>query len=193
MDRKFFEGLNLETELIEKIMAEHGKTTQALQKNLDSIQAERDGFRTQLDEVQGQLKTFEGVDVAELQSKITALNTDLTTAQENHIAELAKIKRHGETKDFMSGMKFVNDETREFYFNKLESALDDDANKGKGRKELLETLIAGEDGKPRANIFVEEKQTPPQYAQGTGSNPMIGDKEEHEKIMAEAKAALKIK
>ena len=181
MKKEYLVELGIAEDVAAKIMDENGKDIQNIERKLTAMTGERDTVQTQLTEVQEKLKgfeVFEGVDVAELQTKIATLNTELSTAQANHTTEIAKIKRQSETKEFMASLKFVNDETREFYFNKLESALDDEANTGKGRKEILDALTVGEDGKTRANVFAAEEQTPPPYAAGTGSNPMLPEEKD---------------
>ena len=56
MKRKFLEDLGLQKEAIDSIMAENGK-------DLEAVKAERDTYKTRLDEATETLKSFEGVDV----------------------------------------------------------------------------------------------------------------------------------
>lgn len=119
--------------------------------------------------LQEQVKAFEGVDVAELQGKITQLNTDMEAANAQHAAELAKRDRLFETEKFMSGKKFINDETRDYYMQKLEAALDDGSNAGKSRDELLDVMTKGEDGSVKPNIFQPADGTPQLVIPPTGA------------------------
>ena len=86
MKRKFLEDLGLQKEAIDSIMAENGK-------DLEAVKAERDSYKTRLDEATETLKSFEGVDVKELQGKITKLTGDLAT-------------KDVETQNLIEGMKF---------------------------------------------------------------------------------------
>ena len=173
MKKEFLLELGLAEDTAAKIMDENGKDIQNVDRKLTAMTGERDTLKTQFGEVQEKLKAFDGVDVENLKGEIAKLSGDLQTTKDTHAKELALRDRRAETDKFMSALKFVNDETREFYLNKLEAALDDDANKGKNRKDLVDALVNGEDGKPRPNIFAEEKQIPPPYATGTGSSPML--------------------
>jgi hypothetical protein len=61
-----------------------------------------------------------------------------------------------ETREFLAGYRFVNDATREYYAQKLEEAEQGEENAGRSKKELLDAMVNGEDGMPRANIFAAE-------------------------------------
>ena len=159
--REFLKGLELDKETIDTIMAEHGKL-------LTTSKEAAETYKTQLDDVQGKLKEFEGIDVADLQGQVKKLGEDLELAQGNYAAELKKVQRQGETKDFLSGYQFINDITRNHYATQIDTLLSDEASTGKSRKELLDSLTLGEDGKSKPNIFVETK---PQGAPGAGGNP----------------------
>lgn len=86
MKRKFLEDLGLQKEAIDSIMAENGK-------DLEAVKAEKDTYKTRLDEATETLKSFEGVDVKELQGKITKLTGDLAA-------------KDVETQNLIEGMKF---------------------------------------------------------------------------------------
>ena len=70
MQRKFLEGLGLEKEVVDKIMVANGT-------DIENLKADRDEYKRQLGEAQKTLKSFEGVDIEELQGKITKLTEDL--------------------------------------------------------------------------------------------------------------------
>lgn len=82
MQRKFLEDLNLDKDVIEKIMAEHGKAVTA-EKNKAAE------FETQLNSVKEQLKAFEGVDVSDLKNQITTLTNSLAEKEKQHKQEIA--------------------------------------------------------------------------------------------------------
>lgn len=71
----------LTQEQIDYIMAEVGK-------EINSLTAERDGYKTQLDTAQASLKAMEGIDAAGLQNKISELTTKLNGKD----SEIEKIK-----------------------------------------------------------------------------------------------------
>lgn len=73
-------GLNQDQ--IDYVMAEYGK-------DLNAIKAERDNYRTQLATAQTTLKSFEGVNVSELQGKVTQLTADLAAKDAEYQKQLA--------------------------------------------------------------------------------------------------------
>lgn len=73
----------LTDEQIAFVMAENGKDI-----NREKVKA--DGYKSQLETAKESLKTFEGVDVAELKSKIATLTNDLATQAESHKQQLAE-------------------------------------------------------------------------------------------------------
>ena len=82
MKRKNLEDMGLTKEQVDGIMAENGADIEAIKK-------ERDTYKTQLDTAQATLKSFEGVNVTELQGKITTLTNDLTAKAAEYQKQLA--------------------------------------------------------------------------------------------------------
>lgn len=78
MDRKFLEGLGLEKEAINSIMAEHGKTVQAAKPtDYDDLKSAKETLEKQIEELNGTLQA----------------TTDKYTQQESTLGELqAKVK-----------------------------------------------------------------------------------------------------
>lgn len=62
----------------------------AVGKEVNAITAERDNYKTQLDTAQATLKSFEGVNVSELQGKIQTLTADLANKDAEHQKQLAE-------------------------------------------------------------------------------------------------------
>lgn len=114
----------------------------------------------QLETVETKLKAFDGVDIAELQGKIQTLNNDLATQRTQFETERAEDKRISETNEFLAPYKFAAPELKEVFAGKVNSALKDNANEGKNRKEIFDLLTLGEDGKPRTDIFIQEDTNP---------------------------------
>lgn len=75
----------LTEEQIQFVMAENGK-------DVNGIKAERDTYKTQLDTASATLKTFEGVNIADLQGKITQLTGDLAQKDTEIKSKLAEIE-----------------------------------------------------------------------------------------------------
>ena len=82
MKREFLEGLGLEKDAIDQIMAENGKDITREKNKADSVQ-------TQLDEAKNTLKGFEGVNVEELNGKVTTAEQQIAALQAELAAEKA--------------------------------------------------------------------------------------------------------
>ena len=74
--------MGLTKEQVDSIMAENGT-------DIESIKQERDTYKTQLDTAQATLKSFEGVNISELQGKISTLTTDLANKDAEYQKQLA--------------------------------------------------------------------------------------------------------
>lgn len=81
MKRKFLEDMGLTKEQVDQIMSENGNDINAEKKVSE-------GYKSQLDEVQKKLKEFDGVDVTELQGKVTSLTTDLENQKTKYEGEI---------------------------------------------------------------------------------------------------------
>lgn len=55
--REFLKGLELERELIDTIMAEHGKHLTGLKEQVESFKAEIDGYKTTINDLNGKIET----------------------------------------------------------------------------------------------------------------------------------------
>lgn len=165
MNRKQWEDLGLEKDVVDKIMEannqdverEKGKAAKIAEEKA-ALETTKDALQTQLDELQGKLTELPSAeDKAAMDEQIKKLSEQLEQDKKAHADELARLTRQAESKEFFGTLKtpFINDETREYYAAKLETALDDPKNRGKSRQEILDALTAGEDGKPRAGIYKE--------------------------------------
>ena len=69
MKREFLKGLELEDEMIDKIMAEHGKTTKKYLDKIDAKDTELGNLQGELKDANDKIKAFDGVDVNGLKSE----------------------------------------------------------------------------------------------------------------------------
>ena len=82
MKTEDLQAQGLTEEQIAFVMAENGKDVKREKDKADS-------YKSQLDNAKEKLKGFEGVDVAQLQSEITKLNTDLANKDAEYTKALA--------------------------------------------------------------------------------------------------------
>lgn len=89
MERKFLEGLGIDKETVEKVMAEYGKDFEKHKQQLTDLTGERDGVKSQLAGVAAKLKAFEGVDLDALKKEIETLKGDITAKEAEFTAQIA--------------------------------------------------------------------------------------------------------
>lgn len=180
MKREFLENLKigdtpLTKELIDTIMQENGRDIEAAKKPY----ADYDAVKEQLKTAQDGLKAFEGVDVKELQGKITQLNTQLSDKDKEWQGKLDAMAFDARVKDAITAVKGRNAKaiTALLDVEKLKKSTNQDAD----IKNALEALK-----KDNAYLF-EDDTTPPPYAGGTGKSTPPGKYDaETAKIMAAA-------
>lgn len=95
MKREFLKELGLEQDVIDKIMAEHGKSVQTLQTDKDKLEGDKKALEGQnktldgqLKERDEQLKALAKMDPKELQIKIDQLQRENSTAKEAYEKQL---------------------------------------------------------------------------------------------------------
>lgn len=109
MKTEFLKELGLTEEQVTAIMAENGKDIQREKDKTSKAELERDGYREQLDTAQTTLKEFEGVDVKELQGKVTELTNRLTEKDTEFQKKLSDMEYSREIENYFSGYKFTSD------------------------------------------------------------------------------------
>lgn len=173
MERAFLKGLGFEDEVIEKIMAEHGKTTQAIQAKLDTATASINDLTaqiTQRDTDLAGLKAASG-DNADLKQKfddLTATYTAEKVANEQKIKDLTiasaiKLELAGKVHDPDLVASLIDSKSIE---------LDDKGAVKSGLKEKIEDLQ-----KNKAFLFVDQEAA----AKFTGVKPAEGVKDGQKK------------
>lgn len=89
MKREFLEGLKLEKETIDAIMAENGKDIEAGKKLTAQAEADRDRYKEQLETAQESLEAFKDVKPDELNQRIATLEEELKNKDEEYAAKEA--------------------------------------------------------------------------------------------------------
>jgi len=90
MERKYLEGLGLEKETIDKVMAEYGKSIEKQKQQITDLTTERDGIKSQYDDALAKLKAFDGKDPDALAKKITELEEEKVKIQTDHANVIAE-------------------------------------------------------------------------------------------------------
>lgn len=145
----------LPKDIIDAILAENGRDVEALKEQL---KAANDKLKT----AQDGLKAFEGVDVAQLQGKITDLQKQLTDKDAEWQIKMDNMAFDSRIKDAITAAKGKSHKA-------ISALLDLDALKASKNQEAdikaaLEALQ-----KESGYLFEDEQGNPPPYAGGTGT------------------------
>ena len=158
MKRKFLEDLGIEKDAIEKIMAENGA-------DIEKAKGDTETLRTQLNETQEKLKSFKGVDVAELKGKITNLTNEIATNKADFEKQIAD-------RDFSDLVKGIASEYKARDIKAVMPFLDVEALKSsKNQDKDIRTAFDGM-VKEQSYLFESDKKVP--YVVSSTPGPMKG-------------------
>ena len=136
MKREFLEGLELDKETIDTIMAEYGKSTQGLRE-------ERDNLKTQVEDANKEIQSYKDMDIDSIKKSASDWETkynDLVKAQEDAKNESIRTER---TNAFFNDVKFASELAKAGViaeFNKKDFKYDEETNKFLGASEWLNDL-----------------------------------------------------
>jgi len=145
--REFLKGLDLDKELIDTIMVEHGKEITGLKEQVEEYKTKVSDYESKINDLSSKAddnsKTLEELNALKKQVADRNLSDKILEA--------------------IGDKKFVNDYTKNAVISEIKKSLDDDNNKGKSINDLLNNFTEGKDG-----IFAKEEAEP--KATGTPSN-----------------------
>lgn len=147
-----------------KTIAEH-------EKKLGKVEGERDNYADQLKTAQETLKSFEGVDLATIQSELSTWKTKAENAEKDYAAKLEARDFEDALKTAMEGYKFSSTAAKNAVTEEVRKAgLKLKDGKILGLNDLMETIKAAD-----ASAFVTEREenrarfTEPKPTGGSGS------------------------
>ena len=161
MKREFLQNFKvgdqpLSNEIIEAIMAENGRDVQAEQAKY----ADYESIKEQLQTAKDSLKSFEGVDVAQLQGEITKLNGQLAQKDAEWQGKLDDIAFDGVVKEIITKAGGRSEKA-------IRALLDLESLKAsKNREADVQTAV--DNLKKENDYLFGDEPTPPPYAGGTG-------------------------
>lgn len=156
MERSFLEAFGLEKEQIDQIMNENGKDINRERQKADTL-------KTQLDEAKNTLKTFEGVNVTELQGKVAQLTADLTAKENEYQGKITEMEFDRVLETALTGAKVRNAKA-------VRALLDVDALKAsKNQSEDIKSAI--EAVKKENDYLFADTNIPRVVSSTPGSNP----------------------
>ena len=170
MNRKFLETLGLEKDMIDKIMAEHGKSINEKNEELTTLKKQVDELTTKVGDSDDAKKKHD-----ELAGQVAALMQQLKEKDEKEQAEREKTEKEKKDKklsdqvnEVLKDKTFVNDFTKNAIANELKSKLKDDES-----IDLVKSLE--EMTKDSDNIFANK------HKQGLNIPPAEGGEGEEDK------------
>lgn len=132
--REFLKGLELDSEMIDTIMAEYGKLVT------------RD--KEELTDLKGQLLSLQETskNAIDLQDKYNELTKQIEQSNAEKKAKAEEDMLMENINSAISGREFVNDYTKNSIVNELKNALKDETNIGKSAKDLFDEITNGQKG-----------------------------------------------
>lgn len=142
MKREFLEGLELDKETIDTIMAEYGKTTQGLRE-------ERDNLKTQINDANKEIQSYKDMDIDSIKKSAEDWKTKYEEMEANQKAEKEKSIRNERTNAFFNDIKFASESAKAgviAQFNAKDFKYDEETNKFLGASEWLNDLKEKDSG-----------------------------------------------
>lgn len=142
MKREFLEGLELDKETIDTIMAEYGKTTQGLRE-------ERDQLKSQLSDANGEIQSYKDMDIDSIKKSADDWKTKYEEMEANQKAEKEKSIREERTNTFFNDVKFASESAKAgviAQFNAKDFKYDEESKKFLGASEWLKELQEKDSG-----------------------------------------------
>lgn len=146
MKREFLKGLGLDDDIIEKIITENGKDVQAEIAKANTLQKDLDNEKEARGKLENEIGELKKADPKKLQETIDDLEEKIrkrTEADEQAKQNKALAERFSAV---AGEKKFLNDFTQNGVLAEFKEALGKDENKGKGDKEIFESLVKDRDG-----------------------------------------------
>lgn len=108
-------GAKLSDAAIEAIMAEYGKGTQDLNNTITTLTTERDGYKSQLDDANQQIKSYKDMDIEGIQKSAQEWETKYNTDTQSLKDELANVKYGHAVDQVIAGVKFSSESAKKAY------------------------------------------------------------------------------
>jgi len=170
MNRNFLETLGLEKDMIDKIMAEHGKSINEKNEELTTLQSKVDELTEKVGDSEGEKQKHDelATQVAELMQKLEEKDQQEQKTREENEKKKKDKELSDKVNEVLKDKTFVNDFTKNAIANELKNKLKDDENTDLAKS--LEEMTKDSD-----NIFASK------HKQGLNIPPTEGDEGEEDK------------
>lgn len=164
-DLKKLLGDQASDELVDKIMAEHGKGIEKFKSDLAAAQQELEGITSQLTEASKQIESFKGMDIEGVKKSADEWKARAEQAAQDAQAQVSKLKFDHALESALTGAKARNAKAVTALLNTELLKLTDEGAIS-GLKEQLETIQKEHD-------YLFESDTPPLKIVAGGNNKSI--------------------
>ena len=175
MKRDELKKLGVEDEVIEKIMALHGKTIETKKSELEAMKTENETLKTQMTETQKKIKEFEGMDIEGIQTARKELEEKYKADTEALNQKLESQKVDFAMKEYLSNFKFANELTKKAVTAEFkEKGFKLDGEKFLGADDFMKEL---QESQPTAFQVEKQKADTPSFGSATENNSGGGSEE----------------
>lgn len=108
MKREYLKGLGLEEDVIDKVMAEHGKGIEGIKTELSTRETELQTLQGQLETANNEIEGFKNLNVDEIKKKADEYKADYEKLQTESEEKLAKIQFDHELENAIKDSKAKN-------------------------------------------------------------------------------------
>ena len=169
MKREFLEGLELDKETIDTIMAEYGKTTQGLRE-------ERDNLKSQLSDANNEIKSYKDMDIDSIKKSADDWETKYNDLVKEQNDAKEKSIREERTNAFFNDVKFASESAKTgviAQFNSKDFKYDEESKKFLGASEWLKELQEKDSGAFQSEVANPKFTTNPTAPTNTSSMDQI--------------------
>ncbi|MEG1495518.1 MAG: phage scaffolding protein [Bacilli bacterium] len=128
MKRDFLKELGIDEEVVNKIMAEHGKTVEKTKgeaskatQDLEKYKEEAEGLKTQLTDANTQIQSFKEMDIEGIKKSADEWKSKYETDTENLNKQLADKDCEYSLNKYLDDYKFANDRVKSSIAQELKS------------------------------------------------------------------------
>lgn len=150
MKREFLNGLGLEKEVVDKIMAEHGITLNTEKAKFSDYE----DLKVQLKTANGTIDSFG--DVEAMKADVIKYKADAQQAKLDADKRIMEIETQSKVKEFTGAKQFVNSLTKEAIEAKLMAELENETSEGKSFDDIFKEITQGQE-----NLLVDTNRPLP--------------------------------
>jgi len=121
MKREFITGLlpDISKEVLDQIMAEHGKDIEAQKNTITTLTTERDGLKTQLESANTEIKSYKDMDIEGIKQKASEWEAKYNTDTQALKDQLKDANYGFAVKEAVAGFQFTSESAKKAFIADL--------------------------------------------------------------------------